>query len=61
MLRNSTYRSSLTSTVKIQLILHPCNPFFMSNLNMTANSVEKHCFVALNVNLQVKIRFKTTS
>ena len=59
MLRNSTYRSSLMSTVKIQLTLHPCNPFFMSNLNMTA--VEKHCFVALNVNLQVKIRFKTIS
>ena len=47
------------STVEIQLVLHPCNPFFINKLNMTANSVEKHCFAALNVNLQVKTRVKT--
>ena len=33
--------------------------FFINNHNMTANSVEKHCFVVFNVELQVKIGFKT--
>ena len=41
--------------VQIQLSLHPCDPLF---LNMTGNSVEK-CFAALNVKLQVKLRFKS--
>ena len=49
----------LKSTVEIQLVLHPCNLFFINNLNMIGNSVEKHCFAALNVNLQVKTRVKT--
>ena len=43
----------LKTTVQIQLALHSCDPIFINNLNMTANSVEKHCYVVL-----VQIRFK---
>ena len=31
---------------------------FVNNHDMTAKSVEKHYFIALNVKLHVKIRFK---
>ena len=34
-------------------------PFLINNRNTTGNSVEKHYFVLLNVNLQVKLSFKT--
>ena len=30
----------------------------INNLNMTANSVEKHCIISLNVKWQVTIKFK---
>ena len=33
--------------------------FHVNNKNITANSVEKHCIVKLNVKLQVKIKFET--
>ena len=42
---------SLKITLQIQLSLHPCDSVFLNNRNMTANKVEKHCFVALNVKL----------
>ena len=29
----------------------------IKNCSMTGNSVEKHCFVVLNVELQVKLKF----
>ena len=42
------------------ILIHTCEPSFINNLNMTANSVEKHWFVVLNViELQVKISLKT--
>ena len=31
----------------------------INNRNVTGNSVEKHCFVVMNVKLEVKLRFKT--
>ena len=40
-------------------VIHPCDPFLIINRSVTGNSVEEHCFVALNVKLQVKLRFKT--
>ena len=58
MLSNSTSQSCLRSTVQIHLALHPCDTFFINTLNMAANSVEKICNVVMNVNLQLKIRFK---
>ena len=42
---------------QIHLALHPWDPFFINNLNMTAKSVEEHCFVRLNVKLQAKNGF----
>ena len=51
--------SHLKSTVQIHLALYPFDPFFINNLNVTANNVEKHCFVVLNVKLEVRIKFKT--
>ena len=52
MLRNPTWWSRLNSTSQIK-------PYFINNLSKTNNSVEKHCFVVLNVKLQVKVRFET--
>ena len=37
------------------------NSFFINNRNMTANSVEKHCFVVLDTKLQVKIKLNFAS
>ena len=45
----------LKLTVQKQLALYP---FLTNNRNMTGNSVEKKCFVVLNVKLEVKLRFK---
>ena len=59
MLRNSTSWSHLDSTLQKQLALNQCESFFINDLNMIANKVEKHCFAVSNVKLQVKIRFKT--
>ena len=59
MLCNSLSSSRLKLTVQIQLALHPSDPFLINNHNMTGNSTEKYCFVALNVKLQAKLRFKT--
>ena len=56
MLCNSTSGSRLKLIVQTQLALYP---FLTNNRNMTGNSVEKKkCFVALNVKLEVKLRFK---
>ena len=55
MLCNSTSESRLKLTVQKQLALYP---FLTNNRNMTGNSVEKKCFVVLNVKLEVKRRFK---
>ena len=33
----------LKLTVQIQLALYPCDPFFINNLSMTGNSLEKNC------------------
>ena len=44
-------------TVQIQLALHPCDLFLINN-NMAGNSAEKHCYIALNVKLQVKLDSK---
>ena len=55
MLCNSTSESRLKLTVPKQLALYP---FLTNNRNMTGNSVEKKYFVALNVKLDVKLRFK---
>ena len=43
--------SNITSSSSMQLS-------FINNHDMTAKSVEKHYFIALNVKLHVKIRFK---
>ena len=43
----------------MQLALHWCNPFLINNRNMNGNSAENYCFIVLNVELQVKLRFKT--
>ena len=53
----------LNSTFQIQLALLQCDSFFINNQNITANSVEKHLFVVLNVKLQVRIRltFRTVT
>ena len=59
MLRCSTFWSYLKLIVQMQLVLYLCDQFLISNRNMTGDSVEKHCFVVLNVKLQVKLRFKT--
>ena len=59
MLWNSFSLSHLKLTVQIQLALHPCDPFLINQRNMTGNSVEKYCFVVLNVKFKVKCRFKT--
>ena len=59
MLWNSTSSSRLKLNVQIQLALYPCDSFLVNNRNMTGNSVEKHCFVMMNVKLQVKLRLKT--
>ena len=59
MLWKSTSSFSLNVTVPIQFALHPCDPFFINNCNMIRNSVEKHCFVVLNLKLHVKLRCKT--
>ena len=48
----------LKLAVQIQLVPHWCNPFLINNRNMNGNSV-KNCFILLNVELQVKLRFKT--
>ena len=42
----------------MQLVLHPCDPFLINYPNITDNSVERHCFVMLNVILQVKLDSK---
>ena len=55
MLRNSTSASCLKLTVQKQLALYP---FLTNNHKMTGNSVEKKCFVVLNVKLELKLRFK---
>ena len=59
MLWNSTSSNHLKLTVQIQLALHPCDLFLINDRKMTGNKVENYCFVALNVKLQVKLRFKT--
>ena len=59
MLWNSTCWSRLKWTVEIHLAFCLCNPFVIHNHNMTGNSVEKQCFVVLNVKLEVKLKFKT--
>ena len=46
----------LKLTVQKQLALYPCDPFFINNLNMTVNSLEKKLFSC--VKLLVKLRFK---
>ena len=51
----------LKLTVQIQLALHPCDSSSVNNVNMTVHSVEKDCFIAWNVKLQVKIKFKRFS
>ena len=56
---NSTSWSHLKFTVQIQLAVYPYDLLLIINYNMTGNSVEKHCFMVLNVKLQVKIRFNT--
>ena len=58
MLSNSISWSCIKSTVQIHLALHPCDTFFINTLSTDANSVEKICNVVMNVNLQLKIRFK---
>ena len=55
MLCNSTSESRLKLIVQKQLALYP---FLTNNHNMTSNSVEKKCFVVLNVKLEVKLRLK---
>ena len=45
-------------TVQIQVAIHPCDPFLINNRNVAGNSVEKHCFVVMNVKLEVKLGFK---
>ena len=37
------------SAIQIHLSLNPSDSFFINNLNMTTNSVEKHFSVELNV------------
>ena len=54
---NSTCWSRLT--VQIQLAFHPCDSFLINDCKITRNSAEKHCFLALNVKLQVKLGLKT--
>ena len=58
MLGNFTSSSHLKSTDQIQLALYSCDTFLINNRNITDNSVEKHCFVMLNVKLQVKLDSK---
>ena len=58
MLWNSTSWSYLKLTVQIQLALHPCDPFVITNCSMTDISVKNYCFVVLNVKLLGKLRFK---
>ena len=55
MLCSSTSPLRLRLTVQKQLALYP---FLTNNRNMTGSSVEKQCFVMLNVKLEVKLRFK---
>ena len=55
MLCNSTSGTRSKLTVQKQLALYP---FLTNNCNMTGNSVEKKCFVVLNVKLELKLRFK---
>ena len=50
--------SSWSLIVQIQLVLYPCDSFFINNHNMTSNSVENHCFVVFNIKLEVEISFK---
>ena len=59
LLWKSTSWSRLKLAVQIQLALHWCNPLLINNRNMNGNSVESYCFIVLNVELQVKLRFKT--
>ena len=49
----------LKLTVQIHFALNPYNPFLITNRIMTGNSVEEHRFLVLNINLQVKLGFKT--
>ena len=42
----------------MQFAPYPCDPFLTNNRNVTGNSAGE-CFVALNVELKVKLRFKT--
>ena len=44
---------------KYSLLFYHATYFFLNNHSMTANSVEKHGFVVLNIKIQVKIRFRT--
>ena len=59
MLWSSTSSSWSKLIVQIQLTLHPCDPSLINNCNMTGISIDKHCYIVLNVKLQVKLRFKT--
>ena len=45
MLWNSTSWSRLKLTVQIQLALHPCDPFLISNRNMTGILLKNNIFV----------------
>ena len=49
--------SLMKLTVQIQLALHPCDLFLINN-NTAGNSAEQHCYIALNVKLQVKLDSK---
>ena len=56
---NSTSWRHLKLAIQKQLALHPFNAFLTNNCNMTGskNIVKNYCSVALNVKLQVKLRF----
>ena len=43
---------------KLSLLFVHVAHFFINNHNLNVSSAEKHCFVALNVKLQVNVRFK---
>ena len=58
MLWNYTSWIRLNLIVQIQVFRHPCGSFLIDS-QITASSVGKDCFVALNVKLQVKNIFKT--
>ena len=55
MLSNLISWSRLKLPIQVLLALHPRNSLFNNNCNITANSIEKHCFMELNVKVQVKL------